>query len=180
MNDHQSSDYSATGAATVVGMTQPGEQRPSSVGPTPPPRRRPETVVERLRPRSTAAAVGEALLVAVLAAIAWGLLKGILEIGVGLLPIALLGGWLIGATLRAVPRALPLALVLAILTWLGGLLCTWLLAMAVLPNSSRTFLERLEGTPFLDWLAPQFGLVEIVGLGLYLVAAAYGSRRAPA
>ena len=54
--------------------------------------------------------------------------------------------------------------------------------MAMLPGSSRTFLERVEGTPFLDWLAPQFSLLEVAGLVLYVVAALYGARprvRAP-
>ena len=47
----------------------------------------------------------------------------------------------------------------------------------MLPGSSRTFLERVESTPFLGWLAPQFGLIEIVGLILYVAAALYGAGR---
>lgn len=111
-----------------------------------------------------------------LAALAWGLLKGILELGVGLLAVAILAGWVIGALLRPIRHGLSLALALAALAWLGGLLCTWLISMALLPGSSRTFLERLEATPFIDWLSPQFGLVEIVGLLLFTGAAAYGAR----
>ena len=37
--------------------------------------------------------------------------------------------------------------------WWAGLVCTWLVAMAILPASSRTFLERL-GLPSLDHLPP--------------------------
>jgi hypothetical protein len=157
-------------------MTQPGEQRPSGALPPPPPIRRQPNAIERLRPHSAAAAFGEAVLVVIVAALAWGVLKGILEIGIGLVPIALLGGWLIGTILRSVSHALPLAMTMAALAWLGGLLCTWLLAMAILPGSSRSFLERLEGTPFLDWLSPQFGIIEVVALLAYLGAAAYGAR----
>jgi hypothetical protein len=157
-------------------MTHPGEQRPvGGASPTPASSRR-EGTLERLRPRSTGAAVVEALLIAVLVALAWGLLKGILEIGIGLLPLAVLGGWLIGAVLRPTPRAPWLAVAVAALAWLAGLLFTWLIAMALLPASSRTFLERLQGTPFTDWLSPQFGLVEVAALLLYMAAAAYGAR----
>ncbi len=45
--------------------------------------------------------------------------------------------------------------------------------MAILPGSTRTWLERIEGTPFLDWLSPQFGLLELAGLVLWVGAALY-------
>jgi hypothetical protein len=157
-------------------MTQPGEQRPVGAASPTPTGTRGGSTLERLRPRSFAAAFAEALLVALLAALVWGLLKGVLEIGIGLLPLALLGGWLIGTVLRPVPRAPWLAVALAALAWVAGLLFTWLVAMALLPASSRTFLERLQGTPFTDWLSPQFGLVEVATLLLYMAAAAYGAR----
>lgn len=129
-----------------------------------------------LVPRSRATAVVEALLVASLAALAWALLKGILEFGPGLLGVAVVGGWAIGALLWQV-RATPLlAGAIAALAWLLGLVLTWLIAMAILPGSSRTFIERVEGTPFLDWLSPQFGLLEMAGLVLYVLAALYGAR----
>jgi hypothetical protein len=157
-------------------MTQPGEQRPVGAASPSPAGTRGDSTLERLRPRSTGAAIGQALLVALLVAVAWGLLKGILEIGIGLLLLALLGGWLIGAVLRPVPRAPWLAVAVAALAWLAGLLFTWMIAMALLPASSRTFIERLQGTPFTDWLSPQFGLVEVVAVLLYVAAAAYGAR----
>ncbi len=115
-------------------------------------------------------------MVATLAALAWALLKGILEFGPGLLGVAVVGGWAIGALLWQV-RATPLlAGAIAALAWLLGLVLTWLIAMAILPGSSRTFIERVEGTPFLDWLSPQFGLLEMAGLVLYVLAALYGAR----
>ena len=113
---------------------------------------------------------------ALLAAAAWALLKGILELSLGLLALAAFGGWAIGAVLWQVRAAPLLAMAIAALAWLGGLVGTWLVAMAILPASVRTFPERLESTPFLDWLAPQFGVVEIAGLVVFLIAAAYGAR----
>ena len=158
-------------------MTEPGDRRPASDPSRPSPGR--AGAAARLRPRSMAVAVAEALLVALLAALAWALLKGILELGLGLLVVAALGGWSIGAVLRQVRPAPLLAAAIAALAWLGGLLLTWLVAMAILPGSSRTFLERVEGTPFIDWLSPQFGLLEIAGLLLFVVAAAYAARPRP-
>jgi hypothetical protein len=121
-------------------------------------------------------AVVEALLVAALAALAWALLKGILDVTIGLLAVAAFGGWAIGAVLWQV-RANPLwAAAIGALAWLVGLVGTWVVAMAILPASTRTFLERMEATPFLDWLAPQFGLVEIAGLVAFVAGALYGAR----
>jgi hypothetical protein len=154
-------------------MTEPGEQRRAGMRTTTP--ARPSSGWARLRPRRLSVALLEASAVALLAAIAWALIKGILEFA-GVLIVAALGGWAIGALLWQV-RASPLiAAVIAGLAWVTGLVFAWLLAMATLPGSSRTFLERVEGTPFLEWLGPQFGVVEIAGLVLYVAAALYGAR----
>ncbi len=119
--------------------------------------------------------MAEAVAVGLLAACAWALIKGILEFP-GVLAVAVVGGWAIGALLWQV-RANPLlAALIAAGAWLAGLLLTWLVAMAILPGSSRTFFERVEGTPFVDWLAPQFGVIEVLGLALYVIAALYGAR----
>jgi hypothetical protein len=120
-------------------------------------------------------ALSEALLVALLAATAWALIKGILEFP-GVLAVAVVAGWAIGALLWQVKASPLLAAAIAAAAWLVGLILTWLLAMAMLPNSSRTFMERVEGTPFLEWQAPQAGIVEILGLVLYVLAALYGAR----
>ncbi len=155
-------------------MIEPGERRPAAAGVTPPSPPRSSGV--RLRPRSLSVAVVEALAVASLAAVAWALLKGIFELGPGLLAVAVLGGWVIGTLLYQV-RATPLlAAAISALAWLAGLILTWVVAMSILPGSSRTFMERIEGTPLLDWLAPQFGPLEIAGLALYVLAALYGAR----
>lgn len=153
-------------------MAEPGERRPANTI-TPPVR--PPRGWERLRPRSPAAAVVEALLVGLLTAVVWALLKGLLEFP-GVLAVALIGGWAIGVLMWQVRARPVLAAALATLAWLIGLLLTWLVAMATLPGSSRTFLERVEGTPFLDWLTPQLGPLEVFSLVLYVLAALYGAR----
>jgi hypothetical protein len=154
-------------------MTEPGEHRPLGAGPSSP-SPAPDGLA-RLRPRSLLSATIGALLVALLAAIAWALIKGILEFS-GVLVVAALGGWAIGALLWQVRASPIVAAAIAALAWLAGLVLSWLVAMAMLPSSSRTFLERVESTPFVDWLAPQFGALELVGLVLYIGAALYGAR----
>lgn len=155
-------------------MTQPGEQRPSSPPPATAPRRRPDGP-DRLRPRSLPLALLEAALVALVSALAWAFLKGVLEFP-GALIVAVVGGWLIGEVLWSV-RAHPLiAAAVAVGAWLVGLVLTWMTAMALLPESTRTFVGRLENTPFLEWLGPQLGWLEVAGLVLYVVAALVGAR----
>ena len=120
-------------------------------------------------------ALAEAVFIGLLGAIAWALVKGILEFP-GVLAVAVVAGWAIGAVLWQV-RATPLlAALIAAVAWLVGLVLTWLVAMAILPGSARTFLERVEATPFLEWQGPQFGPIEILGLLLYVGAALYGAR----
>lgn len=130
-----------------------------------------------LRPRSLGMAIIEALGIAVLAALVWAVLRGVLDLGIGLLALAALAGWAIGALVRQVHGTVPLAAGVAALAWLAGLVLTWLVSMAILPGSSRTFLERVEATPFLDWMAPQLGLFEVAGLLLYVSGAVYGATR---
>ncbi len=62
--------------------------------------------------------------------------------------------------------------------WLAGLVGAWLVAMAILPGSSRSFPDRLAATPFLDWLGPQLGLADFLALLLLLVFGAIGARSA--
>jgi fructose-specific phosphotransferase system IIC component len=120
-------------------------------------------------------ALGEALLVAFLSALAWAFLKGVLEFP-GALAVAVIGGWLIGEVLWSVRVHPAVAAGVAVATWIAGLVLTWMTAMALLPESTRSFVERLQNTPFLEWLGPQFGWLEVGGLVLYVVAALYGAR----
>lgn len=116
-----------------------------------------------------------ATLLVLLTGVAWAVLRGLLELGITALAAVGVGGWAIGVLVRG---RLPLALaaLLGGAAWLVGLLVSWLLALALLPGSTRTLAERLAATPFVDWLAPQFGLLEIAALVLCAGAAAYGAR----
>jgi hypothetical protein len=162
-------------------MSEPGEHRPPGMGVPTARSRRATGPIDRLNPRSSVGAIVLALGLAVLTALGWALLRGILELTIGLLAVAGFGGWAIGAALRIAPRARLLAAAIAAGTWVAGLVSTWLVAMAILPGSSRTFFERVEHTPFVDWLSPQFGLLELAGLLLLVGAAvmAAGPRASP-
>jgi hypothetical protein len=154
-------------------MSHAGERRPTDTMPPAPARR--GAGLARLQPRSRAGALAMAVGAGALGALAWALLKGILEFP-GVLAVAVVAGWGIGALLWQ-GRVRPLvAALIAAAAWGLGLVLTWLVSMAILPGSSRTFLERLAATPFLEWQAPQFGGIEMVGLLLYVVAALYGAR----
>jgi hypothetical protein len=151
-------------------MTEPGEQRPAST-PTLPPR----TAVGQAR-WSMARAMAMALVAALAAAMAWAVLRSIFDVTIGSLVVAALGGWGIGASLRRAGAMPLLAGVLGLGAWVAGLLLAWLVAMAVLPASSRALVDRLAATPFLDWLAPQLGVVEVGALVLFAGAALYAAR----
>lgn len=110
-----------------------------------------------------------------LSALAWAFLKGVLEFP-GALGVAVVGGWLTGEVLWSVRVHPALAALLAVAAWVAGLVLTWITAMALLPESSRSFVERLQNTPFLEWLGPQFGWLELAGLVLYVLGALYGAR----
>jgi hypothetical protein len=154
-------------------MTAPGEHRPPRAAQT---SSTPAAATRaRLRPRSPAAAVGLALAAGLAGAVAWALLKGILEFP-GVLAVAVVAGWGIGALLWQARLHALLAAAIAAAAWLLGLVLTWLVAMAILPASSRSFTERVQATPFLEWQMPQFGAIEVAGLALYVLAALYGAR----
>lgn len=155
-------------------MTQPGEQRPPATPAAASPRR-PAAGPERFRPSSLPMALIEAALVALLSAVAWAFLKGVLEFP-GALIVSVIGGWLIGEVLWSVRAHPAVAAGIAAAAWFVGLVFTWIIAMALLPESTRTFVERLQTTPFLEWLGPQFGWLEIGGLVLYVGAALVGAR----
>jgi hypothetical protein len=160
-------------------MTEPGERRPpNSTGQTGGRGWGARRVADgrRARTRSLPGALLAAGVVVLLAAAAWSLLRGVLELGPTSLAVAALGGWGIGAVLRQARAPVLLAVLLGLVAWLLGLVFSWLLAMALLPSSTRTLAERLEGTPFLDWLTPQVGPLEVVGLLVYGAAAAYAAR----
>lgn len=137
--------------------------------------------------------MGRALLlgigVGVTVALAAAVLRSVLDVTVGLVAVAAVGGWLVGAAVRRGAwagmahrrAALPevLGLVLGALTWLVALVLAWVVSMVILPGSDRTLLERLMATPFLDWLGPQLGLADLLCLTLAAVFGWLGARSAP-
>lgn len=156
-------------------MPEPGEQVPGGLpAATAAPRRRPLDV---LRPRSLPVALLEAIIVGLLAAGAWALLRSILELSAGLLAVAAIGGWGVGAVLHQVRAGPLLAAILGATAGVAALVLAWLVAMAILPGSSRTFSERLAMTSFPDWLAPQVGPIEVLSIVIFSAAAAYAARR---
>jgi hypothetical protein len=122
-------------------------------------------------------------------AIAAALLRSILDVTTGLLAVAVAGGWLVGAAVRYAAwggephraSAAPELLggVLGAVTWIAGSLLAWVVALAILPGSERSLLDRLAATPFLDWLGPQVGLADLLSLGLATVLGWLAARSAP-
>ena len=95
------------------------------------------------------------------------LLRDILDLSFGLLVVAGVGGWLIGAGVRfgawagrphLGSRLLGvIGAALGALCWLLGLVAAWLLSMAILPGSSRSFGDRLTATPVHGLAQPAAG-----------------------
>jgi hypothetical protein len=134
--------------------------------------------------RALALGVAVGLLVALAAA----LLRSVLDLTAGLVAVAIAGGWLVGAAVRRGawaglphgPSAAPegVGMTLGLLTWVSSLVLAWVVAMAILPGSERSLVEHLTGTPFLDWLAPQLGLADVLGLALAGLFGWIGARSA--
>src|SRR5262245_56451432 len=135
-------------------MSEPGERRLDG-GPMPT-----RTGAPSSEPWSRPRAIAAALAVGLVAALTWALLRSVLDISVGSLVVAALGGWGIGACLRRAATSPVVAALLALGTWVVSLLLAWFVAMAILPGSSRALADRLAETPFLEWVTPQLGAVE--------------------
>lgn len=133
-----------------------------------------------------ARALALGLAVGLIVAVAVAFVRSILDVTAGLLALAVVGGWAIGAAIRrgawsGTPHrasAAPglLGMLLGAVSWIAGLVLAWVVAMAVLAGSERTLFERLTGTPFLDWLAPQLGIADLVGLVLAAGLGWWGAR----
>jgi hypothetical protein len=123
-----------------------------------------------------------------------------LGIGIGfdwrwpLLLVAAFGGWYIGeaawvgawdavtrargpeSRLRA-SRVTFGAVVIAFAAWFVGEVIGWFIWMWRLPDSSVGLFDRLAALPFLDWLTPQFGPLEVIEI-LLLTGVAWFAARA--
>jgi hypothetical protein len=115
-----------------------------------------------------------------------GLLAAIFQVELGLLAIAAVGGWAIGVAVAwgswgfgvhpLITGPPLLAAVLGGLAWLGGSVVDYLLSLAILPGSTRTFQERVAQQPFGDYLGQQLSLVDGLAVVL-LVTLAWRSAR---
>lgn len=125
-----------------------------------------------------AAAVGVGLLFAIIV--------GILDQGLGLIALSLLGGFAVGTAVhrgawagrRQVPRrAVPaIAAGLALVAWLAGHFGAYLFSLLLRPDSSLTFAQRLAQSSFGDWLAPQLGALQFIEILLLMGVALYSAR----
>ncbi len=163
-----------TPARPQPGETIPAARRPGATGWTFGARADSPAVVVA-RPdlvRATILGLAAGLLPAVLTA----LVLAVLSVTVGLIAIAVLGGWLVGLGVRTgawsgrphPPSRAPLALAatLGAITWVAGLVLAWIVSMVTLPASSMGVPDRLVANPFLDWLSPQLGPIDLVQLVL--------------
>lgn len=104
----------------------------------------------------------------------------------GLLVVAVVGGWVIGvAVVRGTWRGVEhqpsdathaIGAALGALAWLGSRLVDWVVSLAILPGSTLSVGERLATTPFVDWLTPQLSVLDGVQV-LLLMAVAWRSAR---
>lgn len=165
----------------------PGDVRPSQLERPPGERYGQAPIVVRERPdlgRATLLGASVGIMVALAAA----LLRSVLDVTVGLLAVAVVGGWIVGAAVRRGAwagmahrhsgRPEVLGLVLGALTWILALVLAWVVAMVILPGSERSLLERLGATPFLDWLMPQLGVADLLCLTLAALLGWLGARSA--
>lgn len=109
----------------------------------------------------------------------WAVASAILDVGVGLVIVAAVAGWLIGTAValgaepgsfRRARTTVALAVAITLATWPVAIFVTYLVSRAILQGSTLSFLERVAQTPFLDFAAPQFlpaGPLEIAALALF-------------
>lgn len=112
--------------------------------------------------RSTPRALALGILAAIGVLLAYGLLSEPLELTLGLLAIALFGGWLIGNAVaygawsgreHETYRPLQwLALALAVSAWLGALVLAFVISQALIPSPSVPLASRLTAANFFDYL----------------------------
>ncbi|MFN8519249.1 MAG: hypothetical protein U0667_07655 [Chloroflexota bacterium] len=165
----------------------PGDVRPRHLERPPGERYRAPSVPVREHP-DLARGLLLGVVVALVVALVAGLLRSILDVTLGLVVVAGAGGWLVGAAVRRgawsglahrpSPTPEVLGLSLGAAAWVAALVSSWLVAMAILPGSARSFPDRLAATPFLDWLGPQVGLLDLLCLVLAAVLGWMGARSA--
>lgn len=119
-------------------------------------------------------------------AVAWAIAAGLFDISWGLVVIAALGGWIIGSAVgfgtwgvaahRPERRVRWLAAGSGVATWLVGSLGSYLVALVTLPGSTLSLGERIANAPFVDALASQISLFDVIEI-LLLAVVAWRSAR---
>ena len=116
-------------------------------------------------------------LAAIGAALAYGVFWGAGILQFGLIAVAIMFGWLIGAAVRhgawrglahhPTRRLQLLGSAFGVLAWFGGAFVAYLVSRALLPESDLTFAQRLEDVPFSVYMTQQYeagGIVHAIGL----------------
>ncbi|HUG46858.1 MAG TPA: hypothetical protein VMP67_00415 [Candidatus Limnocylindria bacterium] len=127
-------------------------------------------------------------LAAVLAAVVYGLCWGVLNLQYGLIAVAIMLGWVIGAAIRrgawaraahpATRRLQVLGAVLGVVAWLGGAFVAYLSSRLVLPGSSASLAERLADLPFGEFMTQQYEAGGIAHAVAFAALAIMGWRTA--
>jgi hypothetical protein len=115
----------------------------------------------------------------------WAVAAAVLDLGVGVVVVAAIAGWLIGTavalgaepgTVRRTRATTGLAIGLSLATWLAAVIGAYLLGLAILPGSTLPFVERLANAPFLESAAQQFLPFGPIELAVVAVSGWLGAR----
>jgi hypothetical protein len=118
-------------------------------------------------------------------AAAWAIAAAVLDLGVGVVVVAAIAGWLIGTavalgaepgTIRRTRGTVTLAMAVSLATWLASTVGAYLLGLAILPGSTLPFIERMANAPLLDTLAQQFLPFGPIELAVVAVSGWLGAR----
>ena len=113
-------------------------------------------------------------LAAIAVAVVYGLLWTVIQLHLGLIAVAVMGGWLIGGAVArgawakerhfADRRLRAMAAVFGGLAWLGGAAVGYLLGQVLLPQATTSVSERLSFAGFADYLVGVYDLVHGIAL----------------
>jgi len=116
-------------------------------------------------------------LAAIGTALAYGLFWGAGLLQFGLIAVAIMFGWLIGAAVRhgawrglahhPTRRLQLLGAGFGVVAWFGGAFVAYLASRALLPESDLSFAQRLADVSFSDYMTQQYeagGMVQAIGL----------------
>jgi hypothetical protein len=130
----------------------------------------PEPPIYALDRRRAIHAFDWGALAAIVFAVIYGLLWAVLDLHLGLIAVAVMGGWLIGGAVSHgawrgalhIPsnRLRLLGGVLGGLAWLGGTAVSYLVSQALIQSPATTFAERVSFAGFAEYLLGVSDLVQ--------------------